>query len=524
MVGEEATRAGRSLPLVGRILAAALAAAIAVAGAALAGGAFPSRESREFRVVDEVAVTPTVLDAEFSSNSPMIAAEPAEPRFVVMANRLDAPDFGCALQISGDRGRTWVTAQPVPKLPEGAEKCYGAEIAFGPGGTLYYLFVGLAGAGNRPMGVFLARSSDRAQSFSAPRRVLGPLNFGVRMAVDPDVGKAGRIHLAWIMATSAPSLGGFGPPPNPVVSAHSDDGGRSFSDPVQVSDAARQRVVAPALALGPNHAVHIAYYDLGRDAVDYQGLEGPVWEEPWSLVVASSSNGGRSFRPGRVVDNAIIASERVMLVFTMPPPALVAGRNGVLCAAWTDARHGDADALWRCSRDVGRTWAPARRLNDDRRGNGRSQYLPRLSLSSGGRLDAVFFDRRDDPRNVRNHVYFTYSEDGRRFFPNRRISLESSDSRIGQRYVHASAKGLYEIGARLGLLSEASRAVAAWPDTRHWAPGATGQDLFSATVALPEREEPAFLGRLAGTGLVVAGLTGFAVAALWRRRVPAVGP
>jgi hypothetical protein len=505
-----------------RPLVATLAALAAVTGAGLATGSLPPGSpaaSGQVRVVDEVAVTPMDLDREFSSNSPMLAAEPGQPRFVAMANRLDAPDFSCALQVSGNGGRTWVTAEPVPQLPDGAEKCYAPEVAFDADGTLYYLFVGLAGPGNRPMGAFLVTSIDRAQTFSPPRQVLGPLNFGVRMAIDIERGDPGRMHLVWIKATSDPSLGGFGPPPNPIVTAHSDDGGKTFSDPVQVSDAGRERVVAPALALGPDHAVHVAYYDLGRDAIDYQGLEGPVWEEPWSLVLASSVDGAGRFRKGRVVDDAILATERVMLVFTMPPPALVAGPSGLLCAAWPDARHGDADALARCSHDRGASWGPVRRLNDDRLGNGQRQYLPRLSLSAGGRLDAVFLDRRDDPRNVRNHVYLTHSTDGgRSFAPNRRISGDPSHSEIGQQYVHASASGQYEIGARLGLLSERSRAVAAWPDNRHWMLRTTGQDLFSATVALPDLGGPSLTARLAGLAFLVSGLGVLAGVAVRRRR------
>lgn len=373
------------------------------------------------------------------------------------------------------------------------------------------------------MGAFIVTSVDRAASFSAPRKVLGPANFGVRMAIDRSRGPRGRIHLAWLRAVADTPLGGFGPPPNPIMTAHSDDGGRTFSEPIQVSDPARLRVVAPALALGPDGAVHVAYYDLGSDAIDYQGLEGPVWEEPWSVVVSSSFDGGRHFRPGRVVDNEILAAERVMLIFTMPPPALVAGRGGLVCAAWTDARHGDADAFARCSRDKGRTWQGARRLNDDPVGNGARQYLPRLSLSPAGRLDAVFFDRRNDPRNGFNHVYLTYSTNGgRRFAPSRKVSREPSFTRIGAQYANVSAEGQYEMGARLGLMSTDAQTVAAWPDTRHSDQTKTGQDLFSSAMAMPEPARPRLPSRLLGGGLLVAGAAGFAATAgiRYRRRRP----
>lgn len=505
------------------ILGGAFAAIVAVAGAAVAAGAVPPAPAPSGRpeVIDEVPVTSMHLSAGFSNNSPLIARDPGEARFVVMANRVDAPDFDCALQVSGDRGRTWIEADPVPSLPAGVEKCYAPEVAFDAGGGLVYLFVGLAGRGNEPVGAYLVRSSDRGQTFTPPRRVLGAQSFSVRMAIDRSVGRRGRIHLVWVAARSETPLGGFGPPPNPILAAYSDDGGTTFSEPVQVSDAARARVVAPALALGPDRAVHVAYLDLGDDAIDYQGLEGAVWDGTWSLVLATSFDGGRRFGRGRVVDDGIHPAERVMLVFTMPPPSLAAGPGERVCAAWTDARHGDADAVVRCSPDRGRTWDARRRLNDDRPGTGARQYLPRLAVAPGGRLDAVFLDRRDDPGNTRNHVYLTSSTDGgRTFAPNRRISAEPSDSRIGAQYAHAAARGHYELGARLGLLSERAAAVVAWPDTRHTRTNPTGQDIFSVAVAMPEKRRGLGLAtRAAGGGIAVAAIAGAATQARRRQRV-----
>ncbi|MEJ7763986.1 MAG: sialidase family protein [Acidimicrobiales bacterium] len=479
----------------------------------VAAGAEPREQPR---LGLEVPVTATALGVGPANNTPVLAADPADPRFVVLANRLDAPDFGCALQVSGNGGRGWLSVNAVPELPEGAEKCYGPEVAFDAKGTLYYLFVGLAGGGNQPMGAFLTKSLDRGQTFSRAQRVLGPLEFGVRMGIDRSSGKAGRLHLVWLHATSIPSTGSFGPPPNPIMSAYSDDGGNTFSAPVQVSDPARQRVVAPALALGPGHAVHVAYYDLQDDAVDYQGLEGNVSEQPWTLVLASSSDGGRSFSPGSVIDDAILPAERVLLVFTMPPPALTVHEEGV-CAAWTDARNGDADVLVRCSGDRGRSWEPVRRANDDNVGNGRGQYMPALSASPAGQLNVVFFDRRDDPQNLRTTLYYASSDDwGRSFAGNVRLSTESFDPRIGQRYVHPSADGLVEFGSRLAVLSTADFVLAAWPDTRNQRSTMTGQDLFARRVELRAGGGGRMSKALGGALVVLPLMTGAAF--LFRRR------
>ncbi len=503
-------------------LAATLLAGIALAAGVLPGAA--DSAGATVRVGPKLPVTAINRSVEPANNSPMLVADPTDARFVVMANRLDAPDFGCALQVSGDAGGGWRTANPVPNLPSGADKCYAPEVAFDAAGVLYYLFVGLAGRGNEPMGAFLTTSVDRAATFSEPRQVLGPRNFAVRMAIDPDHGPKGRIHLVWLNATSDPPLGGFGPPPNPILAAHSDDGGRTFSTPVQVSDPDRQRVVAPALALGLDHRVHVAYYDLEDDAVDYQGLEGPVWDGTWSVVVATSADGGDRFGAGVTVDGSIAPPERVMLIFTMPPPALTAGA-GRLCVGWADARHGDSDVLLRCSSNEGRSWSPAVRANDDRLGNGTSQYLPRLSLAPDGRLDAIFYDRRDTPENLGTWVYYTFSRDGgRSFSPNTKLSPDVINPSIGQQYGVVSAVGKVEFGSRLGLLSRRDGALAAWTDTHYSKPPTTSQDIFAAEVQVPSARANPGWTRWAGAALVAVAAVVVLLARRRRRPAPVAQP
>ncbi|HSH61691.1 MAG TPA: sialidase family protein [Acidimicrobiales bacterium] len=500
----------------------ALAGAVAtiLASAGMLSGVLLGPGPLRAEVQPDGAITAMDQQVAPANNSPLLAVDPTDSRFVVLANRLDAPDFGCALQVSGDGGRRWVTANPVPKLPAGAEKCYAPEVAFDAQGVVYYLFVGLQGAGNEPMGAFITTSRDRGATFSPPRQVLGPQNFSVRMAIDPSVGKQGRIHLLWLHATVDPPLGGFGPPPNPILTQYSDDGGQTFSAPVRVSARPDAHVVAPTMVLEPGGTVHVAYYDLGDDARDYQGLEGPVWDGKWSVVVRSSHDGGVHFGPEVVAEDGIIPFERVMLIFTMPPPALAVDGSR-LCVAWTDARYGDPDALARCSGDGGRRWAPLARLNDDRQGNGTWQYLPRLSFSPGGRLDAVFYDRRDDPDNIGTDALATFSTDGGRTFrPNVKLSRENFDSRIGQEYAVPSAAGKVEFGSRLALVSADDHALAAWADTRNSRPVTTGQDLFGTRLEL-RRDRPGW-ARPVGAAALLVGL----VVALfvWRRPTPVREP
>lgn len=463
-------------------------------------------------MIPELPVTATDLRRGEANNSPVLAVDPTQSRFLALAHRVDAPDFGCGLEVSGDGGRGWQPADPVPELSPRAEKCYAPEVGFDGHGRLYFLFVGLQGAGNSPMGAFLTSSVDRGRTFSPPTMVLGPENYMVRMAVDPSQGSRGRIHLVWLHASSPPPLGGLPPGSNPIEAAHSDDGGRTFSAPITISDATRPRSVAPSVALGPHHSLQVVYLDLRDDAVDYQGLEGPPWTGNWSLVSTSSTDGGTTFSPGVTVDDGLVPPGRIMLVFTTPPPSVVVDGDGRVFAAWWDSRNGDADAFLARSTDGGRTWTGPERLNDDRVGDGADQYLVRLSATSNGRIDAVFLDRRNDPDDLKNDVYLTYSNDhGTRFAPNVRVTSEGSDSRIGQAYYVPSAKGLVELGSRLAVLSRPGAALVAWPDTRNATFGTTQQDVFATEVLFAGghalNRGMVALSLAGGVVLVLAGLT-----------------
>lgn len=481
--------------------------------------ASPAAADHPPSVGHNMPATATELNPRPLNNSPMVVADPSEARFVALANRLDGPRFSCALQVSGDGGRGWVPADPVPKLPDGAERCYAPEVAFDGDGTLYYLFVGLRGLGNEPMGVFLTTSTDRARTFSPPRQVLGGGNYQVRMAIDPTVGPKGRIHLVWLRVSGPTPTGGLPLGPNPIVAAHSDNRGETFSIPVQVSDPARARVVAPALALGPDGAVHVAYYDLGNDVRDYQGLEGPTWEGTWSVLAATSTDRGRGFGPSVVVDDAVAPPGRVMLIYTMPPPSVAADGEGRLYAAWGDARLGDPDVFWARSTDGGRSWQRSRRLNDDREANGADQYLPRLGVSPDGRLDAIFYDRRNDPNNVFTHVYYAFSTDGgRNFAPNRKLTTAASNSSYGITYPIPSARGLIEYGSRLGLLSRSDSALVGWADIRN----ERSQDIFTATVS--HRRHRTLTGWALAAGLLGAAVVAAVVLVARRRRAVAGRP
>jgi hypothetical protein len=169
-----------------------------------------------------------------------------------------------------------------------------------------------------------------------------------------------------------------------------------------------------------------------------------------------------------VVDDALEPAERVLLIFTMPPPVLAADDAGNAYVGWKDARHGDADVFVARSRDAGAHWSQPVRVNDDPTGNGKSQLLPQLDVAPGGRVDAVFLDRRDSDHNVDQHVYYAASADrGESFGANQQLTRFASSSQVGQRYAIKSARGRAVLGVRVGVVAHPRGAPGAWPGTRH---------------------------------------------------------
>jgi len=468
-------------------------------------------------------VTSTSLAEVRSQTSPTLAIDPTNAAFAVVASRIDGPTvFGCELNVSGDGGRGWVPANPVPRLPPRAEHCYAPQVGFDRTGRLYYLFVGIRGLGNEPVGAFLTTSSDHAKTFTAPTPVLGPDNYMIRMVIDQSIGDNGRLQLAWLHPTNPPSIGGFSGD-GAIFVSHSDDGGLRFSPPVQASDPVRKRVVAPALAIGPRHTVYVSYYDLGDDAIDYQGLEGSTWDGTWALLVAVSGSDSDTFETQAVVDGAIRPADRIVLIFTMPPPALVADKGTSLYIAWSGVKDGSEQVLFSRSTDWGRSWAEPMRLNDDPLDGYHRHYLPQLSLSSSDRIDAIFYDRRDDPANIRTNVFGASSFDkGSHFTNNFRISSEGFYSDTGSTYPIPSARGRVQFGSQLALWSGDHRAIGAWVDTRMVPETAEEQDIYSAEIAFAAADRTRDwwrIGEIAGgAALILAVVLAFTLGR-WKPQV-----
>ena len=455
-----------------------------------------------------------------ANNSPALVRNPVDQNNLVSANRIDAPNYSCALNVSFDGGGRWTqTAIPAPAGEE--PKCYAPDVAFSSKGTLYLSFVTLKGRANAPNAVWISRSTDGGKTLSTPVRTpLGPRAFQVRLTADPRTD--GRIYLTWLKG-SALGLYALSTTGNPIMAIRSDDGGANWTDAARVSSATRERVVAPSPAAGASEGeLDVLYLDVGDDSLDYagghKGRGGPPYGGPWQLVLARSTDNGATWKES-VVDPALKPTER-FVVFTPPYPSLAIDQSsGRTYAAFQDGRLGDPDVLlWTLGRGSGR-WSKPVRVNDTPLRDRTAQYLPKLSVAPDGRLDVMYYDRRADRTNVLNEVSLQSSfDDGKTFLPRVRLSDRAFSSRIG----FGLERGLPDLGSRLGLLSTDSRAYGVWTDTRGGSLRTAKQDIARGVVAFndPPRLSSGVKALLVagGIALILGGLAVAATTAMRRRR------
>ena len=444
-----------------------------------------------------------------ANNSPTLRQNPADPANLVVANRVDSPEYSCGLHTSFDGGGRWTqTAIPAPTGVRAA-KCFAPDVAFAADGTLFLTYVTLKGRANSPDAVWIARSADGGRTITPPIRTPLPANaFQVRLTTDPKVRT--RLYLTWLQAGEL-GLYQFTEPGNPIRQVRSDDGGVTWTKPSQVSDGVRARVVAPTPATGTRDGeIYVAYLDLGEDSLDYagghRGQGGPPYDGKWELVVARSRDRGATWSES-VVDEQVVPTER-FVVFTPPTPSLaVDPEDGDLLVAFADGRFGDADVLvWKLAAGASRWSAPVR-VNDTRRGDGTTQSLPAVAVAPDGRVDVLYYDRRADPKNVLNEVSLQSSFDGAATFaPRVKVSDRAFSSRIGS----GLERGMADLGSRLALLSGDSRTFGVWTDTRAGSVRTAKQDLARSLVEFtrPARlsDTTELLLRIAGVALILLGM------------------
>jgi hypothetical protein len=476
----------RVLPLVAVIVG--LLALVGVALAMTSGGGSPEPQGN--LLVNREGL----IDV---SNSPTVAYNPAREGNVVVTYRKDRPGYDALISYSFNGGESF--EQSILPLPQGITGCtasqgapcpFAPDIAFAPDGTLYVVYV-----------------KDGGRTLSLPTKIAGPLTFQQRVTVDPK----GPVYVTYVQAAEVGFLR-FAEPAPRIVTARSDDGGKTFAPPVPVSDQQRPRVLAPSPILDRDGQLVVMYQDMKGNRRDYEYQEGPAAELPVALVLTRSTDGGRTFAPGVEIEADMLLTRR-FLPFLPEIPQLAISPAGKMYATWADGRDGDDDVWLRSSSDGGRTWSPPKKVNDNG-ADGTAQFLPKVAVGPGERVNVLFLDGRTDSDKKENlDAYLATSTDGGKTFENVRLSTKSFAENIGPTF-----GDLYgtDFGTRLGLAAGDGKLYASWVDTSAGSEATGRQDVNFTVVDLPGGANRA--AALAGVGVVVLLAAGVALVLSRRNR------
>ena len=344
-------------------------------------------------------------------NEPSVAINPKNPNQVVAAFQSPAK-----VSYSDDGGERWQLAagtSPSNYVVSGdvsitydilghAILCY---IAFDKLGTAQYW------AHNATRnGVFIRRSLDGGKTWEAnaaaideqPTRAGMPFEDKPFLAADnnPDSPYAGNLYLGWTEFSLSKSI---------ILFSRSTDGGITWSAPYEIS-------THEGFPRDDNGAVEGFSAVAGPDGTLYT-----VWADGDSIVTAASRDGGLTFSPSQKILDMPASYFKVEAVERSDgfPQVGIDPRTERLYVTWADYRNGDVDVFCATSRDRGRVWSPAVRVNNDPVHDGADQFFQWLAVDpADGSADVVFYDRRGDAENRAAVVVLARSTDGGQTFAN----------------------------------------------------------------------------------------------------------
>lgn len=555
-------------PVVRAVLAAGACALLAQ------GPAFAA--NKPIGLTKPVQATKASVDPGRLFSSPALAVDPKDPMRVV-AGYADLRTRRCGLIRSLDGGSTWTLLESSPALAsypfcaQGQGGVIQAPVAFGRNGTLYMALGGWDDQdGTRNAGaILLARSNNLGDSWDTTlvynaRGKAGDAAENPRpvhaMAVDRFSGSDDTVYLTFNIAKPSPAAPNAVPAIPAVAVSH--DGGRTFGEPVNLADkqfdspAVREQafgavtttVPAPGAtttttttppatskAAQPNQAANFGG-SAGRASVtagvDGKGTAYVLWMSgtanvtpapPSARYLSTSTDGGKTWTTRQTMpfsyDNA--------------SPRMAVSKDGVIHIVYGKNPlpdiNGYGEIYHQASADGGKTWSDPVALTDDDPKALTGQYFPNVSVAPDGRVDAVWWDTRDDIGIRSNDVYYAYStDDGRTWSKNQRITDQSVDRRVGVWGAN------YDINSPPAVTSTDAYALFGWDDTRNTTEfydssvtsefGGGLQDVYTAAVqfdVVGGGTSNAAKIALAGVGgLILVGLVLLAVAVGSKGKTP----
>lgn len=325
---------------------------------------------------------------------------------------------------STDGGQTWIDGGVIPAIPKGGENIGDPDVKADRAGNFYFATLAIKPDGTSIIGV--SKSTDGGKTFSLPVEasvgVSNATDFQDKefMTVDNSGGpRDGTIYVTWTDFSANLPPGTF----SQIMISRSTDGGRHFSKAIPVSPPGAFQASIPRV--GPRGELYLLYDD----------------EINSGLRLSKSLDGGQTFGADGL-DNTLIVryapigtinincGRQVLKgnIRTWAMPSLAINPvNGDVYVAYASNPPGpdQADIYAIRSSDGGVTWSKSIRVNDDRTPN--DQFFSFIAVAPDGTIGISFYDRRNDPANLKIDKYLAISRDGGRTFePNIRLSSVSS--------------------------------------------------------------------------------------------------
>jgi hypothetical protein len=244
-----------------------------------------------------------------------------------------------------------------------------------------------------------------------------------------------------------------------VMFARSTDGGATFSTPITLSSGGymieRQW---SKIAIGPSGEVYVTWRRIG----------GPGGATD-AILMAKSTNNGQTFSTEQVVaqypefqaDDFQYYQPSVTYPATCTWPQIAVGPEGNLYLAWSGlVSNGVRNIYFIRSTDDGASWSSPTDIAGA--SSTFDQFWPVITVTSSGRVDVVWYDRRDDPSNSLVNLYYTYSLDGgQTFAPITKVTTAQTSTSVG-----SPTSTLY-FGDYIDMAETADgAALPVWTDTR----------------------------------------------------------
>jgi hypothetical protein len=383
-----------------------------------------------------IVVGPNILaspNEDYRHHETMLAANPTDPKNLIATSITESrPGHATATQtyVSADGGYSWVAN----KFPEQMEPDLGfgggdPEVAFGPTGTAYFLYLGgvMDRPGKRVDAFFFYRSEDGGKHW-LPRIQL-PSCDHPQIVVDQTKSKfRGNIYVSTLTHKNGKRIVGI---------FRSTDDGRSFEGPI-VAAVAKDGIQSNTPVVLSDGTLCVPYIEFEVKPPSYGELR------PISYVV--STDGGRTFSSPQpiAIQHTYAGHEAEHEAGRRDPnafpklgysfdwtvtPTFAADWQGTdsrrdrIYAVWPDVPpQAKSRLLFSYSTDKGKSWTAPRPLSPEVPANA-YQFQPGVAVNNRGVLGVQWFDTRDSAKQDSYDLYFTASVDGgASFLPAKRVT------------------------------------------------------------------------------------------------------